>query len=407
MKKLLKSCLLSSVLLVCAPSINAQVNMLLDGSFEDTTSNWQDFAGTFCLQQWWDLDSSGQRCRYEVMSYLRLKDANLKLPKNGHVTQDAFHGNNIIWLSSWCPACGLGPFGRSIVRAKLRQHLIPGAQYCLEVHAIAFDLSGSHYTNGLGVYLDNGGLDTMATKHNDFTGTYDFVNPQFQAPTVITDTIAWTTFKHTFTATGTETYFTIGNFQSDSATLKVPFMQGTCPACNDYGIDAFSLIPVDLANWLHDTFTTLGDSVWVGLDKFDYFKGQWYNTADQKITTAAGFWFTPTSTAPTSFIHEVEVCGVLKKDTCVVYVYPTGITDIQSANKDIKVWPNPSSGVFTVDINTKLIGTPLQILDAAGKVVYTNIAAIKMNIDLSALPDGVYTIKIGAAVSKVVLASSE
>jgi Secretion system C-terminal sorting domain len=409
MRKLLKKCLLSSLFILGLLPVNAQVNLLRDGSFEDTTAVWQDYTGKGCLTKWSGLDSNDNRHGWALMSYLRIKDVgSLKLPKNGHVSQDAYSSNNIIWLTSWCPTCATGPLGRSVMRAKLRQQLTAGKQYCLVAHAVAFDFNGSHYTNGLGVYLDDGGLDTMVTKHNDFTGTYDFVTPQFQAPTVITDTIEWTVFRSTITATGTETFFTIGNFQSDSGTLKVAYYNGTCPACNDYGIDAFSLIPLDLNNWLHDTFTTVGDSVWVGLDKYDYFEGQWYNTSMQKISKAPGFWFTPTTSAPTMFIHEVDVCGAMKKDTCYVYVYPSLIENgAVKSEGAMRVWPNPSNGVFTVEVNNKLIGTPLQIINVAGKLVYTCTAAKKTEVDLSGLPKGIYTIRAGGVVSKILLSHDE
>lgn len=76
---------------------------------------------------------------------------------------------------------------------------------------------------------------------------------------------------------------------------------------------------------------------------------------------------------------------------------PGGTASIDGidASFDVKVYPNPSTGIFNVDFNQS--GT-LKVLDATGKLVHeelleTNTASTKL-IDLSAFENGMYTIQV-------------
>jgi Secretion system C-terminal sorting domain len=405
MKLLLRKYLLISILTYAFSDTKAQVNSLFDGSFEDTTINWQSYWGLGCLVHWSNLTNSGSYSNIFYCHVNRLYDLSyFGLPSNSNFFQRPYHGGGIIGGKYWNPTCLAGPAGvcASLQRSKMRTALISSKQYCLTIHLAPREFNTSYFSNGCGVYLDNGGLDTMVSIHGDSSGVYPFVNEQWQCPFIVTDTLNWTEFQQVITATGTEVWFNLGNFQTDSATLTQVIPCGGGFAHSDQLVDAISLIPMDLNNWLHDTFTSVGDSVWVGLDKFDYFEGQWYSGDLVPISTEPGFWFTPSTSAPTQFIHKVKVCGVWKTDTCTVYVYPSsiGATDIKINNR-VTVWPNPSNGVFTVEVDAKLQGYPLQVFDIAGKVIHTVNAASKTVLDLSILNAGVYVVRVGGEVQKI------
>jgi hypothetical protein len=406
MKLLPRKFLLISILTCAFIDTKAQVNFLLDGSFEDTAINWQNYHGLGTLSQWNNLTSAGWYGNYAYMSYNRnIATGTYGLPSNQFFYQTPYNGKSLIGCTFWDPN---NYSGRLVLRSKLRFPLTSNNTYCLTMHLAPREFNTSYFSNGCGVYLDNGGLDTMVTIHGDSSGVYPFVNEQWQCPSIVTDTLNWTEFQQVITATGTESWFNLGNFQTDSATLTQIMSWGGGYSHSDQMIDAISLIPVDLNNWLHDTFTSVGDSVWIGLDKFDYFEGQWYSGDLVPISTEPGFWFTPTTSAPTEFIHKVKVCGGWKTDTCMVYVYPTSLSAENAKIQDVvRVFPNPSSGLFNVEIDAKLLGYPLQVLDMAGKVVYTCAAAKKVELDLSALRDGVYTLRIGGAVTKMFLSNRD
>jgi hypothetical protein len=60
---------------------------------------------------------------------------------------------------------------------------------------------------------------------------------------------------------------------------------------------------------------------------------------------------------------------------------------------DIKVYPNPSNGVFTIELpHGALMDYDMMIHDFSGKVIWKGSASTdtKMTIDLSGFPDGIY-----------------
>jgi hypothetical protein len=108
------------------------------------------------------------------------------------------------------------------------------------------------------------------------------------------------------------------------------------------------------------TYTTANaDSVWVGLGAFDYADGKWYTYNMQYITTGPGFWLKGNNIeAGKKFIHEIDVCGVLRYDTTEVVVAPLAISNEQLAmnNYQLKVYPNPATDIINIDVSTALIG---------------------------------------------------
>jgi hypothetical protein len=69
---------------------------------------------------------------------------------------------------------------------------------------------------------------------------------------------------------------------------------------------------------------------------------------------------------------------------------PTGIYSLTGA--DIRIYPNPSQGVFNVDgISSE---TEIMVFDAFGSLIYSKITHKPMAINLSAHPSGIYFIQI-------------
>jgi hypothetical protein len=167
------------------------------------------------------------------------------LPNNSNFYQKPYNGQALIAATLWNPACITGPVNvcRTLFRSKMRNTLTPATLYCLTIHLAPREFNTSYFSNGCGVYLDNGGLDTMVTIHGDSSGVYPFVNEQWQCPSIVTDTLNWTEFQQVITATGTEAWFNLGNFQADSATLTQVVPWGGGFAYSDQLIDAISLIP--------------------------------------------------------------------------------------------------------------------------------------------------------------------
>ena len=85
--------------------------------------------------------------------------------------------------------------------------------------------------------------------------------------------------------------------------------------------------------------------------------------------------------------------------------YKSGIDDIRAENL-IKIYPNPAKEVFTLDLGGLILdGTDvITVINSTGQVVYTsNIQYQKTDIDISSLQSGVYYIRIGKTVKKLIV----
>ncbi len=83
-------------------------------------------------------------------------------------------------------------------------------------------------------------------------------------------------------------------------------------------------------------------------------------------------------------------------ETILFSVTPVGLQDMGAANEQILIYPNPTTGVFTAQGATG----ELQVYDLFGRLVLrTN----KKEIDMSHQPKGLYIVKVGEAVRKLVL----
>ena len=79
--------------------------------------------------------------------------------------------------------------------------------------------------------------------------------------------------------------------------------------------------------------------------------------------------------------------------TWIVNSSPTGVNELP-LNPDIKIYPNPSTGLFTVTSQKNNIFT-VAVLNYMGKLLktYDNIEE-KTKIDLSSFDKGIYLLKI-------------
>jgi hypothetical protein len=70
-----------------------------------------------------------------------------------------------------------------------------------------------------------------------------------------------------------------------------------------------------------------------------------------------------------------------------------------SQNEKVKIYPNPSDGIFTIEINkTESNKVSVEILDITGKLVYRNdypvLGNLKETIDLQNLNKGMYFLRV-------------
>jgi hypothetical protein len=88
--------------------------------------------------------------------------------------------------------------------------------------------------------------------------------------------------------------------------------------------------------------------------------------------------------------------GCSGKDSLHIYVYPC-IKLGDDVENEIKIFPNPTNGVFAIEINEVKNDLSIQLFDALGITVFedqkSGIEVYFNNIDLSSYPAGIYLLK--------------
>lgn len=395
------SCLL---LLLFNFEIIAQLNLVQDASFEDTT-NTVNGLGQLSLKNWRNLDSNF--INKSPFSYCSLFSQNVAylLPTTQWFYQYPRSGNgcsafDIVW--------SLDPFyKRSLARIKLSKILTSGNTYCAKLFVNPCEKSFCYFTDAFQMYFDNGQLDTIIAI--DSVGPYTFVNPQVSNPVgnIINDTVGWTLISGTFVANGTEEFLTIGNFKSDAGSAKVFNPSAYVPPDTIYAsgmlVDDVSVIPINAANWLHDTSCILGDSVYIGLPEYEYPDGMWYDLNMNFLKKGSGLKVKPTQWA-TKYIMQIDLCGIIRSDTLTVWAAPDGIEDLEG-KRDIEVYPNPAKNV--IDIKCMMIiggSTKVEMYNSVGELVKSiSLLSRRIKIDVSDLPKGVYFLKCEGIIKKVII----
>jgi hypothetical protein len=77
---------------------------------------------------------------------------------------------------------------------------------------------------------------------------------------------------------------------------------------------------------------------------------------------------------------------------CVKILYYAGIDNVSPGSEQVTIYPNPSSGIFTIQSSVISSQSLIEIYNVLGEKVYSqfNIQQSTFNINLSSQPDGVY-----------------
>ena len=81
----------------------------------------------------------------------------------------------------------------------------------------------------------------------------------------------------------------------------------------------------------------------------------------------------------------------------------TGIDNFMHARHNFSIYPNPTNSILNVELGIMNETTKAEVLNMLGEVVYTTeIRNQKSQIDVSALPSGVYFVQVGTATQKFI-----
>jgi hypothetical protein len=404
MKNLCIICLFTCV----QTSVWAQVNFVKNPSFEDTVkcpNEWNQIN----YSKYWScaVDTIGEP--YYAPEYhnaCAVFDFDVWLPQNNYFFQYSHTGNAMVGAHLYYDKTPPSPAGlpsnwRDYFQGHLVSPLLNGKTYCVSFWVVLAEVSGYAHDN-IGAYLDNGIINKRSPAGIEITD----VVPQVYSSSIIKDTMNWTKIEGSFVATGNETHITLGNFAKniDVDTYVVPYFA----AANQYSyylFDDIAVIPIDLpADAGLDTWVELGKQVKIGrtkdsatamgLDCKWYHKGILIDSGAVISVNASSI-----KNAIDTYVVVQTICGIVKRDTVLVKTTGLGIKE-NSAVNTFSIYPNPSSGAFTI---TSLRGGgtttkqyEAKVYDLLGRAVHqqqlhfaNKEASLKLNV-----PSGTYILEL-------------
>lgn len=85
-----------------------------------------------------------------------------------------------------------------------------------------------------------------------------------------------------------------------------------------------------------------------------------------------------------------------------VFCNATGVANVENLS-EVKVFPNPANNQVNVKVNKELIGTQLAVFDISGRELFTaKLNSVSTSIDISGWPAGIYFLRVGSVVRKLV-----
>jgi len=121
--------------------------------------------------------------------------------------------------------------------------------------------------------------------------------------------------------------------------------------------------------------------------------GNWNDDTGTGLLTGASLQVSALNAGSYQFTYTASngVCADASTTITVDLFDCTGIDETVANN--FSVYPNPSAGVFTIEIDGHVSNIELSILDLNGKRVYSQrIDSNKTNIELNAIAVGVYSV---------------
>ena len=160
---------------------------------------------------------------------------------------------------------------------------------------------------------------------------------------------------------------------------------------NDTLISSISVFSLPIVNLGIDTIIFVGDSLL--LDAGSIYYSYLWSTGDTTQTIMANMLNMPLF--DNFFWVQVEnQNGCFGSDTITIS-YLTGIQDVQR-DISISIYPNPSSGRFTISLTDGVAISDLQLYDNLGRLLSSKIKLSGQEINLEAYQTGIYFLKIVA-----------
>ncbi len=285
------------------------------------------------------------------------------------------------------------------VQSKLKSKLQSGVEYKI-VYFVSLANFCMYAIKAHGIYLSPNKPDITELCTGLEIGT---IQPQIMNQNgFLTDSVNWTKIEGSFIANGDEEYLSIGNFDVRKGVSKYLYLNICGGAA--YLVEDIAIFPVDapieFANCGNDTLICLGESIELGktkvLEEFrDEYTFEWYliGEEDSIISTDEHPVFTPNTTT-TYIVNVTDFKFDKSSDTITVTV-----VDCQEPTS-LKVYPNPSEGIFNFEFNSPIPDEmTMDLFDITGRCIKSvyliqNYNIKKFMINLCNHAAGIYLFRI-------------
>ncbi len=375
----------------------AQINLVLNPSFEEYSNCPDNLDETKYCNHWMSLDSNWNPPDWThelggIPDYCNIcaPFSRVSTPYNVGFYHFPKSGRGMMQVVMFCSY--LDNFTeKDYLQGHLSQTLIAGHTYNVCFYA-TMEQSSIFAVNHIGAYLDDGSVDTTQSPGK----TQIQYTPQILDTNIINDTFNWIRIQDTFTAKGTEKLITIGNFFDNAHTHAIPLIDTTGighGVWTPYLIDDVSVIDCGNSPYAgNDTLIHPGDSAFLGIHEA-LIPYTWYVLGNPTpIDSGGGLWVKPSAT--TVYILEQDLCNVKKFDTVKVRVWPDTVTAIDAIRQfdNLTIYPSPTSDILHIE-GAK--GSQMTVYDVVGREVLAGIIAGDQEIiHLEQIVRGVYVVQL-------------
>ena len=404
----MKSTLIVCIILLFGSKLNAQINLILNPSFEDHSlcpggydaakycNYWSSLDSLWSPPDWaHDLSGVPEYCNVCATS------SQVSIPMGSYYFHNTRSGNGMMQMQMFYDKSDTG-YARDYLQGHLSKTLIAGHTYRVNFYVVNEYMSFA--INHIGAYFDDGTIDT--TRHPDYVQSQ--YTPQIVENDLLSDTLNWTPISGTFVAEGTERLITIGQFTdlnhtNSSLLFDTSLCHGRCNIYCHFLIDDVSVIDCDnVPYYVRDTFINLGDSAPLGPTE-RLLPYTWYQLGNPTpFDSGSGVIVRPTVT--TTYILKQDLCGKILYDTTTVHVWPDTVrhTDVPIWQFDnLTISPNPVVSVLNI---TGAAGCSVLVYNMLGELVLQkeipdNYRSQHESVDMGGLLPGVYSVVVVDRVS--------
>jgi gliding motility-associated-like protein len=305
---LMKKYIIISIYLFSYLFSKSQVNLVLNPSFENLDSCVNINGKLNAAYYWQGLDNTpghDEDCFVKLFNSCSTFPSLFDIPSQYNLYyQYPRTGKSLVSFGVY------GDVGLNNIRGYIIGHLsiklLLGKTYCI-TYFVNLPNWNTWAFNRLGCYFDDGSL--LLSSANKCQSLNIIPHIDNNPSVYLNDTLGWMKVQGLYTANGTETRLTLGNFYNDISTGRQLF-NNTGLSGGSLNIDDISVIPIDVtANAGADVSICIGDSVHLGRPQEIGLECSWYKpTIATAFATTSDIWFKATQAGTYTFIQKMDNC---------------------------------------------------------------------------------------------------